>query len=72
MAKVRIMPQARLPEWMAQEKGSFKDEGVDYECVAEAVGGQVQRRIGWLVSRLGLTQHFQPKHVLLLCIHRTR
>ncbi len=55
MAKVRIMPQARLPEWMAEEKGSFKDEGVDYESVAEAVGGQVQRRLGWLVSRLGLT-----------------
>lgn len=31
MAKFRIMPHGRLQEWVAEEKGYFKDEGLDYE-----------------------------------------
>ena len=31
MGKFRIMPHGRLQEWVAEEKGYFKDEGLDYE-----------------------------------------
>lgn len=31
MSKFRIMPHGRLQEWVAEEKGYFKDEGLDYE-----------------------------------------
>ena len=27
----RIAPHFRLQEWVAEEKGYFKDEGLDYE-----------------------------------------
>ena len=33
MAKFRIIPHGRLQEWVAEEKGYFKDEGLDYEFV---------------------------------------
>ena len=33
MAKFRIMPHGRLQEWVADEKGYFGDEGLDYEFV---------------------------------------
>lgn len=33
MAKFRIMPHSRLQEWVADEKGYFKDEGLDYEFI---------------------------------------
>jgi NitT/TauT family transport system substrate-binding protein len=31
MSKFRIQPHGRLQEWVAEEKGYFKDEGLDYE-----------------------------------------
>src|SRR2546422_10097874 len=31
MKKFRIEPHGRLQEWVADEKGYFKDEGLDYE-----------------------------------------
>ena len=31
MAKFRIQPHVRLHEWVAEEKGFFGDEGLDYE-----------------------------------------
>ncbi len=33
MAKFRIMPLSRLQEWVAEEKGYFRDEGLDYEFI---------------------------------------
>ncbi len=33
MAKFRIMPHSRLQEWVAEEKGYFGDEGLDYEFI---------------------------------------
>jgi NitT/TauT family transport system substrate-binding protein len=33
MGKFRIMPHMRLQEWVAEEKGYFADEGLDYEFV---------------------------------------
>ena len=36
MAKFRIQPHGRLQEWVAEEKGYFKDEGLDYEFVRGA------------------------------------
>ena len=37
MAKFIIQPHGRLQEWIAHEKGYFRDEGLDYEF-ARAVG----------------------------------
>ena len=34
MAKFVIQPHGRLQEWIAHEKGYFRDEGLDYEFVA--------------------------------------
>ena len=31
MSKFRIQPHGRLQEWVAEEKGYFRDEGLDYE-----------------------------------------
>ena len=31
MEKFRIEPHGRLQEWIADEKGYFRDEGLDYE-----------------------------------------
>ncbi len=33
MAKFRIMPHSRLQEWVAEEKGYFRDEGLDYDFI---------------------------------------
>jgi NitT/TauT family transport system substrate-binding protein len=38
MAKFRIMPHGRLQEWVADEKGYFRDEGLDYEFVHWELG----------------------------------
>lgn len=38
MARFRIMPHGRLQEWVADERGYFRDEGLDYEFVAWNVG----------------------------------
>jgi len=35
MAKFRIQPHGRLHEWVAEEKGYFRDEGLDYEFVTD-------------------------------------
>jgi NitT/TauT family transport system substrate-binding protein len=48
MSKFRIMPHGRLQEWVAEEKGYYDEEGLEYEFVApsrvgrEALGGSVQ------------------------------
>lgn len=34
MSRFRIVPHGRLQEWVAEEKGYFADEGLDYEFVA--------------------------------------
>jgi hypothetical protein len=31
MSKFKIEPHFRLQEWVAEEKGYFRDEGLDYE-----------------------------------------
>jgi len=36
-AKFKIAPHMRLHEWVAEEKGYFADEGLDYEFVQELV-----------------------------------
>ena len=43
MAKFRIQSHGRLQEWVAEEKGYFKDEGLDYEFL-------VRRAEGWSAS----------------------
>jgi hypothetical protein len=36
MSKFRIMPHGRLHEWVAEEKGYFRDEGLEYEFVTDS------------------------------------
>jgi NitT/TauT family transport system substrate-binding protein len=38
MTKFRIQPHGRLQEWVAEEKGYFRDEGLDHEFVASYYG----------------------------------
>jgi len=40
MSKFRIMPHGRLQEWVAEEKGYYAAEGLDYEFVREARVGR--------------------------------
>ena len=40
MAKFRIQPHGRLQEWVADELGYFKDEGLDYEFIHGLVSEQ--------------------------------
>ncbi|HEX5370489.1 MAG TPA: hypothetical protein VFY10_13835 [Dehalococcoidia bacterium] len=48
MSKFRIMPHGRLQEWVAEEKGYYAQQGLEYEFVRpsrlgrEAMGGSVQ------------------------------
>ena len=37
MSKFRIEPHGRLQEWVADEKGYFNDEGLDYEFLTSYV-----------------------------------
>lgn len=39
MSKFRIEPHGRLQEWVADGKGYFKDEGLDYEFVSSYAAG---------------------------------
>ena len=42
MAKIRIQPHVRLQEWVADDEGFFRDEGLDYEFdPAGFIGGSV-------------------------------
>src|SRR3954462_10193289 len=43
MANFRIQSHGRLQEWVAEEKGYFQDEGLDYEFL-------VRRAEGWSAS----------------------
>jgi hypothetical protein len=48
MSKFRIMPHGRLQEWVAEEKGYYAEEGLEYEFVrparvgVPAAGGSIQ------------------------------
>jgi ABC-type nitrate/sulfonate/bicarbonate transport system substrate-binding protein len=37
MAKFRIQSHGRLQEWVADEKGYFKNEGLDYEFLVKPI-----------------------------------
>jgi NitT/TauT family transport system substrate-binding protein len=39
MAKFRIQPHVRLQEWVAEDEGFFRDEGLDYELEATGFAG---------------------------------
>jgi NitT/TauT family transport system substrate-binding protein len=39
MARFRIQPHVRLQEWVAEERGFFADEGLDYEFEARGLAG---------------------------------
>src|SRR5438105_4454 len=38
MSRFRIQPHGRLQEWVAEEKGYFNDEGLDYQFVPSFYG----------------------------------
>ncbi|HZT07580.1 MAG TPA: hypothetical protein VFC51_11160 [Chloroflexota bacterium] len=37
MSRFRIQPHSRLHEWVAEENGYFRDEGLDYEFVTDSM-----------------------------------
>jgi NitT/TauT family transport system substrate-binding protein len=39
MARFRIQPHTRLQEWVAEELGFFRDEGLDYEFEPQGLAG---------------------------------
>jgi len=43
MSKFVIQPHGRLQEWIAHEKGYFRDEGLDYEFVPSQSSGLAKR-----------------------------
>jgi NitT/TauT family transport system substrate-binding protein len=51
MSKFRIMPHGRLQEWVAEEKGYYAAEGLEYEFVRPArVGRQALEAVGATVQ----------------------
>ena len=44
MGKFIIQPHGRLQEWIAHEKGYFRDEGLDYEFLAARQPQAKERR----------------------------
>jgi hypothetical protein len=45
MGRFRIQSHGRLQEWVAEEKGYFKDEGLDYDFIVKPIAtwsGNVQ------------------------------
>src|SRR5690242_1269640 len=58
MAKFIIEPHFRLQEWIAEEKGYFRDEGLDYEFreLIRSTGGQHHDKAG---LRAGAYQSFE-------------
>lgn len=45
MAKFRIQPHGRLQEWVAEEKGYFQDEGLEYEFARNGGRGPRQSTV---------------------------
>ena len=39
MSRLRVQPHGRLQEWVAQERGYLKDEGLDYEFISSYAAG---------------------------------
>jgi hypothetical protein len=58
MSKFVIAPHMRLHEWVAEEKGYFRDEGLDYEF-REAIPRQEGRPIHDLGDKVGAYQTFE-------------
>jgi NitT/TauT family transport system substrate-binding protein len=59
MATFRIQPHGRLQEWVAEEKGYFKDEGLEYEFVFGARDGMT----GSLVNATVQSAETAPREV---------
>ena len=57
MAKFLIEPHFRLQEWVAEEKGYFRAEGLDYEFreMVRATGGQIHNK----GDKVGAFQSFE-------------
>jgi len=57
MAKFIIEPHFRLQEWVAEEKGYFKDEGLDYEFreLVKATDGKIHDK----GDKVGAMQSFE-------------
>jgi NitT/TauT family transport system substrate-binding protein len=60
MAPFRIQPHGRLQEWVAEEKGYFRDEGLNYEFVF----GQRDGLTGSLLNATMQTTEEAPREIL--------
>ena len=62
MAKFVVEPHFRLHEWVAEEKGYFKAEGLDYEFreLVRTTAGQIHATPDRVArQRLQVAQHLQ-------------
>ena len=57
MARFIIAPHFRLQEWVAEEKGYFRDEGLDYEFREQAISADGRKHD--LGDRVGAFQTFE-------------
>jgi hypothetical protein len=57
MARFAIAPHMRLQEWVAEEKGYFKDEGLEYDFVDELVSKEGKKHD--LGEKVGAYQTFE-------------
>ena len=57
MAKFIIAPHFRLQEWVAEEKGYFRDEGLDYEFREQAISKEGKKHD--LGDKVGAYQTFE-------------
>ena len=45
MTRFRIQTHGRLQEWVAEERGYFTDEGLDYEFVENQLMNEIRPRV---------------------------
>ncbi|HEY2243494.1 MAG TPA: ABC transporter substrate-binding protein [Xanthobacteraceae bacterium] len=68
MANFIIEPHFRLQEWVAEEKGYFRDEGLDYEFreLVRATGGKIHDK-GDKVGAFQLFEEGRKSNVSCAC-----
>jgi len=62
MARFRIAPHFRLQEWVAEEKGYFRAEGLDYEF-SDSWGKDDPGRTHAVPNKVGAYQSFEDGSV---------